>query len=218
MREPEKIRTIVEKVLENTSLPVTVKTRTGISPSLVNISEVAQAVEAGGAGAIFIHGRPATKRHSGPVDFEAIKRVKSEVSIPVIGNGGITDAQKASEMLELTGVDGVMIGKGAIGNPWIFKEILHSWKGLPYDPPSAIERKEVIAEHLIGLYEVMEAKNKLRKHHSPRVERLACEAFRGHMGRYLHGQTGVRSLQGNLMQVASIESVIDAVSQILKIK
>ena len=215
MNDPEKIRAIVQSTVEATSLPVTVKTRIGVSKNSANISEVAQASEESGASAVIIHARFGTQRHSGAVDFEKLKRIKAERSIPVIGNGGIKTGQQAVEMIERTGVDGVMIGQGAIGNPWIFREIRCVRDEVPYSPPSVEERKEVIAEHLRGLYELMSIKNQLRKHPNSHVERLACEAFRGHLGKYLRGMQGVKSLQGNLMQRQTIEEVIEAAGKIL---
>lgn len=216
MREPEKIREIVRKVREAASLPVTVKTRIGISPSEFNISEVARAIEDGGAQAIFLHGRFADQRHSGPVHLDAIGRVKAERSIPVIGNGGVRDAESASEMIGRTGVDGIMIGQAAIGNPWVFDEIRCWWQGSPYIPPSTNERLQVISEHLRGLCEHMAARNEIRKRPNPNVERLACEAFRAHLAGYLRGTRGIKNLQRNLMRMTSIEEVLDAVSSILK--
>jgi nifR3 family TIM-barrel protein len=216
MADPEKIRTIVRSMVEVTSLPIMVKTRLGISENTFNISEVAQAVEEGGASAITIHARFAAQRHSGPVDLEALKQIKTERSIPVIGNGGIKNGQQAVEMIEKTGVDGIMIGQGSIGNPWIFREIRCAWEGTAFNPPSVEERIEVIAEHLRGLYELMEIKNQLRRRQSLHIERLACEAFRGHLGKYLRGMRGVKSLQGNLMQMRTIEEVIASAAEILK--
>ena len=218
MRQPDRIRDIVQSTVEAVSLPVTVKTRLGVSENLFNVSEVARAVEEGGASAITIHARFATQRHSGPVDCEALKQIKSELSIPVIGNGGIKSGQQAVEMVEKAGVDGIMVGQGAIGNPWIFREISCAWTGTTFTPPSIEECREVIAEHLRGLYELMLIKNLLRKRPSGHVERLACEAFRGHMGKYLRGMKGVKSLQGNLMQMQTIDEVIAAAGDILRAK
>lgn len=218
MSEPEKIHSIVAKVKEATSLPVTVKTRIGITANQCNISEVAQAVEEGGASALFLHARFATQRHSGPVEFEVMKQIKAERFIPVIGNGGITSALQADDMIKQTGVDGVMIGKGSIGNPWVFQEIHNSWNNLPYKPPSANERMEIMAEHLRGLFIIMSIKNGLRKHPNKHIERLACEAFRGHLGKYLYGVKGIKKLQGNLMQMDSVESVIAAVGQLMYVQ
>lgn len=217
MRDPEKVRAIVMKIRQATALPVTVKMRLGLSPREFTGPEVAQAAEEAGASALFVHGRFATQRHSGPVHFEVLRRIKSERSIPVIGNGGIGDAGQAAAMLEATGVDGIMIGQGAIGNPWVFREIRCAWAGLPYEPPSPEERLSIISEHLRGLYEMYAEKNRCKKRPSPHIERLACQAFRAHLGRYLRGARGIKALQRNLMQMETIEEVLDAVAEILEV-
>ncbi len=218
MRDPRKIGAIVRKIREATSLPVTVKMRLGLSHREFTAPEAAQAAEEAGASAIFLHARFATQRHSGPVDLEALERIKSERSIPVIGNGGITDAARAAAMIEATGVDGVMIGQGAIGNPWVFKEIRSAWVGLPYEPPSPEERFAIISEHLRGLYALFSEKNRCKRRPSPHIERLACQAFRAHLGRYLRGARGIKALQRNLMQMETIEDVLHAVAEILEIR
>ncbi len=216
MQEPERIQAIVKATAEATRLPVTIKTRLGISEQNASISEVAQAAEEAGAGGITIHARYANQRHSGPVDLETLKRIKKERSIPVIGNGGIKGPGQALEMFERTGVDGIMIGQGAIGNPWIFRRIYHALNGIPDQPPSREEIRGVIAEHLRGLYALMKEKNRFRKHPSGHVERLACEAFRGHLGKYLRGMAGIKKLQGNLMQLPTIDEVIATIEAILE--
>lgn len=218
MRDPEKLRTMVMKIRAAASLPVTVKMRLGLSPREFSGPEVAQAAEEAGASAIFVHGRFATERHSGPVHFDALGRIKSERSIPVIGNGGISDAASAAAMLEATGVDGIMIGQASIGNPWIFREIRGAAAGIPYEPPSAEERLAVISEHLRGLFEMYAERNRWKKRPSPHIERLACQAFRTHLGRYLRGGRGIKALQRNLMQMETIEEVLDAVAEILEVR
>jgi len=215
MQEPEKIRAIVQAVSRAVSLPVTVKTRLGISRELFNISEVAHEIEEGGASAIFLHARFASDKHSGPADWEALKRIKKERSIPVIGNGGITQAHHASDMFQQTGVDGVMVGRAAIGNPWIFEEIHCLWAGRPYHPPSREERREVIAEHLDRLYELTMIENNTRKRRRQATERDVCRRFRGHLVAYLSGMRGLRKLRKHLLETSSRETVMAAVDEIL---
>jgi len=215
MREPRQIGDILRATVESTSLPVTVKTRTGLSSARPNLSEVAEVIERNGASAITIHARFGTQRHSGPVNLEILKQVKAELSIPVIGNGGIKDGEQALEMTTFTSVDGIMIGQGAIGNPWIFRRIRCALNGEEYQIPSIDERKQAIAEHLYGLYHLMKTKNELRKHPSKNVEKVTCEAFRGHLKKYLKGLGGIKDLQVNLTQLQTIEEVIEAVWQIL---
>jgi nifR3 family TIM-barrel protein len=215
MRDPDKLRAIVQAVSQATPLPVTIKTRLGPSRELFNISEVAQAAEEGGASAIFLHARFGSDKHQGPVDLQALKRVKEERSIPVIGNGGITEAQHAAEMIQRTGVDGVMIGRGAIGNPWIFQEIQHLWSGKPYDPPSNGELADVIQEHLHGLRDLIMAESQIRKFRGHTPEQAACRKFRGHLVKYLKGMKGIRNLQRKLMTLESVESVMMEVARVL---
>ncbi|MEE8390934.1 MAG: tRNA dihydrouridine synthase DusB, partial [Anaerolineae bacterium] len=205
MREPDKIRAIVQAVSQAVSLPVMAKTRLGFSRELFNISEVAHAIEEGGASAISLHARFASDKHSGPADWETLKRIKEERSIPVIGNGGITQARHATDMLQQTGVDGVMVGRAAIGNPWIFEEIHCLWSGQPYHPPSREERREVIAAHLDKLYELTMVENKTRKRRRQATERDVCRRFRGHLVAYLSGMRGLRNLRKRLMETSSRE-------------
>lgn len=143
MRDPELICRIVRAVKENTSLPVTVKHRAGIDRDHINAVECALAAEAGGAELITVHGRTRVQMYSGTVDREIIKKVKQSVHIPVIANGDILTAADAASMLLDTGADGVAIGRGAVGNPFIFKEISALYDGVSYTPPTLRERVEV---------------------------------------------------------------------------
>ena len=208
MKEPEKIREIVETVSKAVSLPVTVKTRIGLSPDSINISPVARAVEEGGGKAIFIHGRTANNRHNGPANWDTITRIKDEVSIPVIGNGGISTAQEAIEAIQQYGVDGVMIGQAAIGNPWIFEECLCRWTGQPFTPPTDQERFDVITEHLQKLHQFMLAEARIRNRTIDRSGAAACRHFYGHLVRYLSGQPGLTKLRKEITQTTSIDKLL----------
>ncbi len=185
MRDPDVLYNIVQAVVEAVSLPVTVKTRTGISKDNSNISEVAQAVEDAGASALFLHARLASAGHRGPVDMKALSAIKDVLSIPVIGNGGIDSPQAAMNMLTQTGVDGIMIGKAAIGNPWIFDEISSELGGKVSHASEPEDYLKVIEEHLHGLYDLMWRFNSQRKRPRPYPEQAACHRFRGHLAKYL---------------------------------
>jgi tRNA-dihydrouridine synthase B len=215
MHDPQKVHDIVQAVSQAVSLPVTVKTRLGLSPESANVSEVAHAAEEGGAKAITIHARFASDKHRGPADWEALGRIKAEVTIPVIGNGGIREAHHALEMMQQTGVDGAMVARAAIGNPWIFDEIYHLWASQPYTPPSVEERRAVIAEHLRGLSRLIEMENQGRKTPIPN-EQIACRRSGGHLTRYLAGRPGLKDLQRSLGELASVEAVMAAVDRILQ--
>lgn len=143
MRNPELIYRIVRAVKNGTDLPVTVKHRTGIDSSSLNAVECALAAEEGGAEAITVHGRTKVQMYSGTVDRETIKNVKQSVHIPVIANGDILCADDAVSMLRDTGADGIAIGRGAVGNPFIFSEIRASLEGKPYLEPTLEEKVRV---------------------------------------------------------------------------
>ncbi len=123
MREPELCRRIVQAVKSAVDIPVTVKIRKGYAKSEVNAVDVALACEAGGADAITVHGRTRDQMYAPPVDWDIIRQVKQAVNVPVIGNGDVVDAKSAASMLEQTGCDMVMVGRGALGAPWVFSQI-----------------------------------------------------------------------------------------------
>lgn len=121
----EKAKEIIKSVVKNSSKPVTLKFRTGWDHNNIVATEIAKIAEETGISAITIHGRTRTDFYSGKSDLDIIKKVKETVNIPVIGNGDIIDEESALKMFEYTGVDGIMIGRGSFGNPWIFKRIEH---------------------------------------------------------------------------------------------
>ena len=148
MREPALVERIVSSVSRAVKKPVTVKIRKGFDDDHVNAVEIARIAEASGAAAIAVHGRTREQYYSGTADWEIIRQVKEAVSIPVIGNGNVDSPQKAKAMLEETGCDGVMIGRAARGNPWIFRQIKEYLEnGRLTDPPSLAEIHEMMLRH-----------------------------------------------------------------------
>lgn len=148
LKNPEKIGEIVASVVESVSVPITVKIRSGWDEKSINAVEVAKICEKNGASAIAIHARTRSEGYSGKANWDIIKEVKENVNIPVIGNGDITSPKLAKKMLDETGCDAVMIGRGALGNPWIFKSCLEYLKsGKIIAEPSNIEKIEMIKEH-----------------------------------------------------------------------
>ena len=148
MKNPELVREIVSKVVKATCKPVTVKIRKGFDESCVNAVEIAKIIEDCGAAAVAVHGRTREQYYSGRADWDIIRQVKEAVSIPVIGNGDVTGPESAKRMLEETGVDGIMIGRAARGNPWIFgqiKEYLET--GTFPQKPELSEVREMMLRH-----------------------------------------------------------------------
>ena len=187
MEDPSRIASLVRAARSATGLPVTIKTRLGLTPGEINIVDVASAAADAGAAAIFVHARVASARHVGPADWSHLAEVRRRAGIPVIGNGGVRTAAQALRSLDL-GVDGVMIGRAAIGNPWIFSEAAARLRGITPLPPTREERRAAIARHLRGLIEQAiadEERRRRRRGPDERAVAAACRRFRRHLVRYL---------------------------------
>lgn len=194
MRDPGNIERIVSAVKAAVSLPVTVKIRTGIDESRLNAVDCALAAESGGADALCIHGRTRKQMYSGTVDRKTIADVKRALHIPVIGNGDINSAEDAVSMINDTGVDGIAIGRGAVGNPFIFREIRAAILGESYCAPSLKDRVEA------ALYQ-------LRTAIEDKGERVAvCEA-RKQIALYLKGFRGAASIRGEINRALTYKEV-----------
>ena len=177
LRDPNKVYEITKAVVEATPLPVTVKIRIGWDENNINAVENAKMIEKAGACAIAVHGRTRAQMYSGHANLDVIKDVVEAVNIPVVGNGDIVDGPSALHMLEYTGCKAIMIGRGALGNPWIFKEINAYFAGEEFKRPS----KEEIYNMIVDQYE---------RHLKLKGERLALLEMRSHVGWYLKGMQG----------------------------
>lgn len=168
MAYPERVKMIFEQVVSAVEVPVTVKIRTGVDQTQRNALAIAILAEQAGLSAVTIHGRTRDDKFNGQVDFETIKQVKQLVSIPVIANGDISTPQQAEFVLKYTQADGIMIGRAALGNPWIFHQIAYYLKtGDQLEKPNHDEIKQCLLEHLSGLYTLygeLQGKRIARKH------------------------------------------------------
>ena len=194
LRDPNKVYEITKAVVEATPLPVTVKIRIGWDENNINAVENAKMIEKAGACAIAVHGRTRAQMYSGHANLDVIKEVVEAVNIPVVGHGDIVDGPSALHMLEYTGCKAIMIGRGALGNPWIFKEINAYFAGEEFKRPS----KEEIYNMIVDQYERL---LKLKG------ERLALLEMRSHVGWYLKGMQGSAQIKNKANQALSFEEV-----------
>lgn len=194
LRDHNKVYEITKAVVEATPLPVTVKIRIGWDENNINAVENAKMIEKAGACAIAVHGRTRAQMYSGHANLDVIKDVVEAVNIPVVGNGDIVDGPSALHMLEYTGCKAIMIGRGALGNPWIFKEINAYFAGEEFKRPS----KEEIYNMIVDQYERL---LKLKG------ERLALLEMRSHVGWYLKGMQGSAQIKNKANQALNFEEV-----------
>ena len=194
LRDPNKVYEITKAVVEATPLPVTVKIRIGWDENNINAVENAKMIEKAGACAIAVHGRTRAQMYSGHANLDVIKDVVEAVNIPVVGNGDIVDGPSALHMLEYTGCKAIMIGRGSLGNPWIFKEINAYFAGEEFKRPS----KEEIYNMIVDQYERL---LKLKG------ERLALLEMRSHVGWYLKGMQGSAQIKNKANQALRFEEV-----------
>lgn len=152
MKEPDNLFKIVKLLSTKLDIPITVKLRIGYNHvDQEHIMDIAKKCEADGASALFVHGRTMKQGYSGEIDYETIRKIKDSVKVPVFGSGNVFDPKMAKKMLDNTGCDGVMVARGALGNPWIFENIEKQLEGKPLYIPSIEERLTVLKEHLAYL-------------------------------------------------------------------
>jgi tRNA-dihydrouridine synthase B len=189
--DPGLVERILHAVVGAVDVPVTLKFRTGPNPRERNGVKIAQLAEGAGISALAVHGRTRSDRFKGQAEYDTIRRICRAVSIPVFANGDITGAEKAGRVLEMTGAAGLMIGRAAQGNPWIFREIRHYLDtGSHIDPPAALEVLAVMERHLDNLH---------RSYGEHRGVRVA----RKHIGWYLKGRPGSGPVRARLMRAQS---------------
>ena len=204
LKNPELISKIVREVRIATELPLTVKIRIGWDQDSINCTEVAKICEAEGADAITVHGRTKSQMYAPPVNYEMIKAVKEAVKIPVIGNGDITDIESAERMLNETGCDFLMVGRGALGNPWIFRKLnAYFSDGTVLSDPTVEERMEQMLAHIRKLVEY-------------KGEYIGMREARKHAAWYIKGMRGAASFRQEIGKLEHIEELEYLAKKIVK--
>ena len=202
MRDPLLAGEIVSAVAKAVDIPVTVKIRAGWDDNSKNAVEFSKILEANGASAICVHARTKEQLYRKGIDLEIIKNVKKSVKIPVIGNGDIFSAQDAMEMFKITECDGIMIGRGAMGNPWIFNEILCALKNDDYTPPTNAEKIEM-------------ALIQLKASINERGEHIGIAEGKKHVAWYITGMNGAAAARNNIMTATSFDEIKNILNNLI---
>lgn len=201
LRDPALAEKILRAAVRASAVPVHVKLRLGWDEQSINVLEMARMAEDCGVTQITVHGRTRTQMYSGSADWEWIARVKQAVRIPVIGNGDIQTAEDAIRRLDETGVDGVMIGRGALGNPWLFRQIRDRLEGRTPSEPDLRTKMELAIRHY-------------RMQMSWKCEKVAVAEMRKHLGWYLKGIRGAAQLRVRINGIQHAEPALELLESI----
>lgn len=202
MKNPALVEQIVGKTVKAIKKPVTVKIRKGFDDGHVNAVEIAKAAESAGASAVAVHGRTREQYYAGEADWDIIAQVKAAVKIPVIGNGDVTDGESAKRLLEQTGCDGIMIGRAARGNPWIFREIAAFLEtGEKPERLSEEEVREVILRHAALQLQI-------------KGEYIGIREMRKHLSWYTAGYPNSSRLRAKINEMETMEELTASVDSI----
>ena len=202
MKNPKLAHEIISAMVKAIRKPVTVKIRKGFDDNCINAVEMAKIAEDAGAAAIAVHGRTREQYYSGKADWEIIRKVKEAVKIPVIGNGDVTSGQKALDMFEQTGCDGVMIGRGCQGNPWIFRELLaYEETGSIPERPGTDQIRETMLRHARLQIEF-------------KGNYIGIREMRKHFAWYTAGMKHSAALRGRVNQVEHFEELEQLVDMV----
>lgn len=221
MKNPQLVFDIVEATVKHTTKPVTVKIRAGWDSSSINAVEVAGAAAAAGAAAVAVHGRTREQFYSGRANRAVIAAVKHALSIPVIGNGDATDGASALRMMHETGCDFVMIGRGALGNPWIFHELNAVWEAVGGNPdsPEALKLMNGSEGFVLTPQPTIDDRKEMMLRHFRDVMALkgeysAVREMRKHVGWYLKGMPGSAAFRGRINQINNAQELETAIKGI----
>lgn len=205
MNQPKLVHEIVSKTVKAIQKPVTVKIRKGFNDESINAVEIAKIIEDAGAAAVAVHGRTREQYYSGKADWDIIRQVKEAVSIPVIGNGDVVSGESALAMMRETGCDGVMIGRGAQGNPWIFSELVEYEKtGVMPERPSNEELKAMMLRHA-------------RLQIQYKGEYIGIREMRKHVSWYTTGLKNAAKLRGEINAVESYAEMVELLEKRLSV-
>lgn len=201
LKDPDKVYEIVSSVVKATHTPITVKIRSGWDEKHINAVEIAKKCELAGASAITIHARTRSQGYSGNADWSIIKQVKESVSIPVIGNGDVTSCYKAKQMLDETGCDAIMIGRGVLGNPWLIKECVNYLENNQAPQPVPFDEKiEMMKRHYQLLVE-------------DKDEKRALLEIRSHIIWYLKGMPESKLIKDKICHCKSTEEIFQVIDE-----
>ena len=203
MRTPDVADRMIRRTVASCDLPVSVKMRIGWDRYSVNAVDFARMVEDAGVSEITVHGRTREQQYSGEADWDIIGEVKNSVSVPVIGNGDIFDAETGLRRMKDYGVDGIMIGRGAMGNPWIFRDLNALSSGQEIREITAEERLETIRLHYRMMLEW-------------KPEYIAVREMRKHIAWYLHGIRGASKMRVQINHIESADEALEVVRQFLE--
>lgn len=219
LKDPDAAEAIVSTVVRAVKVPVTVKVRAGWDYSLFAAPELAKRFEGAGAKMITLHARFAKQGFEGEADWKLVRQLKSAVNIPVLGNGDVRSPEAARRMLEETGCDGVMVGRAAISNPWLLRDIRLGLEGLPPGPaPTMRDRIETALEH-IRLMIAVEAdaptfEEALKSPELAQAELRACRALRGQIPLYIKGVPGAPQVRDRLTRCSTIAEYQDVLDKV----
>ena len=202
MKNPKLVEEILTALVRASAKPVTIKIRKGFDEDHVNAVEIARIAESCGVAAVAVHGRTREQYYSGHADWDIIARVKEAVSIPVLGNGDVDSALKAEQMFRETGCDGILIGRAAQGNPWIFREVTEYLKtGTILPPPTKEEKKKLILRHAALQLEY-------------KGEYIGVREMRKHLSWYTFGLPGSARFRQTINTMETMEQLIESVERI----